>query len=198
MIEAAESIGDFIESIFAAWKESEKESVDEGAGDDSAEEVRQFLFASDSPTTLDSAQILGHLNQAERDEYNRQLSKIKAVDSTSCCSWKLLCCLIMPSRTSCGFLYGSRAIAVSRALRRFLQVLTHVDGGQPFRNGSGRLSWPEPSPVQTITNLAGDRQSGGSIILVWALLNLERFMVPEANLRPQNCWIIAAEFMADG
>lgn len=203
MIEAAESIGDFIESIFAAWKESEKESVDEGAGDDSAEEVRQFLFASDSPTTLDSAQILGHLNQAERDEYNRQLSKIKAVDSKHPGAPGKAMVLLDNAKPHepVVFLRGQPGNRGEPVSRRFLQVLTHVDGGQPFRNGSGRLelaraiaSPDNPLTSRVIVNRIWQHHFGVGLVRTSSDFGSRG----ESPSHPELLDYLAAEFMADG
>lgn len=142
MVAAAQLIGEYLEAVDTAW--SERLAADAEAtrlDDDQQEAIRQMLFAADSPTMLDTEQALRHLDQAERNGYNQQLSKVKAVESTHPGAPARAMVVVDYDRPREPHILvrGQPGNRGDRVPRRFLQVLEPLLGGQAFTKGSGRL-----------------------------------------------------------
>lgn len=138
----AQFIGQQLEAADAAWLVAvEKEKTLTGLPDNNQEQLRAVLYEQDSPTVLDLDRMRAHLNQAERNEYNQQLSKVKAVESKHPgAPGRAMVLNDNPTpQDAVIFLRGQPGNRGDQVPRRFLQILSHVDGGQPFANGSGRL-----------------------------------------------------------
>lgn len=142
IVDVAQIVGDQLEAVYTLWTEARKENEDlERLEDPGDEQLRQMLLASTSPTTLDTDQAVAHLDQGERGKYNQLLNGVNGVEVTH------------PGAPARGMVLVDRPNPVEpvifrrgvpsnrgdRVPRRFLQVLSHVDGGKPFTQGSGRL-----------------------------------------------------------
>jgi len=204
MVEAAESIGGYLESVYASWKlRVQENSAMERLSDEMQEELRLLLYAQETPTTLDTAQINAHLNQAERNEYNQQLSKIKAVESKHPGAPGKAMVLLdnaQPHEPEV-FLRGQPGNRGPKVPRRFLQVLSHVDGGQPFQQGSGRLelaraiaSPQNPLTSRVIVNRIWQQHFGYGLVRTSSDFG-SRGEMPS---HPELLDYLAAEFVTDG
>lgn len=110
-------------------------------GDSKDERLLQLLLDPAAPTSLDRDGMIDHLDQGQRNKYNQLLNEVNGVEVTH------------PGAPPRGmvlvdnpdpvepviFRRGEPSNRGEQVPRRFLQVLSHVDGGQPFENGSGRM-----------------------------------------------------------
>ncbi len=135
-------VGKKIEEIYEQWKALKKsENTATRLPDDNNESLRLALLAADNPTSLTSEQMIANLDQAERNEYNVQLGKIKGVEASHHGAPARGMVLVDKPGLYDPVIFrrgqpGNRGDPVPR---RFLQLLSHVDGGKPFTQGSGRL-----------------------------------------------------------
>ena len=67
--------------ILSGSKRKANESL-ERLPDEEDEKLRQTLCMTDAPTSLDTDQMIAHLDQGERNTYNQLLSKVNGVDAT--------------------------------------------------------------------------------------------------------------------
>jgi hypothetical protein len=161
-----------------------------------------MMLDSQSPTTLDTAQILNHLDQAERNTYNRQLSKVKAVESTHPGAPGRAMVLLDSAQPHepVVFLRGQPGNRGPEVPRRFLQVLEHV-GGQKFTQGSGRLELAQaiaspknPLTPRVIVNRIWQHHFGFGLVRTPSDFGSRG----EPPTHPELLDYLAAEFMADG
>ncbi|MBX3420611.1 MAG: PSD1 domain-containing protein [Pirellulaceae bacterium] len=203
-VQMAGVIGHYIERVYQRWTDALKESSSLTQLPDQAdEELRVMLFAADTPTSLDRGQMLAHLNQAERNDYNQQLSKVKAVESQHPGAPGRAMVLVDQAtpHEPVIFLRGQPGNRGDRVPRRFLQVLSHVDGGQPFAQGSGRLELARaiahpsnPLTPRVIVNRIWQYHFGHGLVRTASDFGARG----EPPTHPELLDHLAAEFVADG
>ena len=154
--EAARVFGDQLEAVYAKWGEASKaDSRIKHLADETDERLRQVLWIPGSPTTLNADQTVRHLDQGERNQHNRMVAAVNRVEATH------------PGAPPRGMILVDKAEPVEpvifrrgipsnrgdRVPRRFLQVLSHVDGGKSFQDGSGRLELARAiaNPINPLT-----------------------------------------------
>lgn len=111
------------------------------SSDDSNERLRGLLVDPAAPTTLDRDAMIAHLDQGQRNQYNRLQNEINGVEVTHPGAPPRGMVLVDRKRPVEPVIFrrGEPRNRGDRVPRRFLQILEHVDGGKPFQEGSGRL-----------------------------------------------------------
>jgi len=204
IIDVAQTIGKKLEDIFTNWKELRKKDANATRLlSDNDEALRVALFATDNPTTLNAEQMIALLDQAERNEYNQQLGKIKGVEASHHGS-PPRGMVINDKPTPHDpviFKRGQPGNAGDSVPRRFLQLLSHVDGGKLFTKGSGRLEL-----AQAIANKDNPLTSRIIVNRIWQH-HFGAGLVPTASdfgargdkpSHPELLDYLASEFMKDG
>ena len=204
IMDVAQAVGKKLEGIFNNWKELRKNDANATRlPNDNDEALRVAFFATDNPTTLNSEQMIALLDQGERNEYNQQLGKIKGVEASHHGS-PPRGMVINDKPTPHDpviFKRGQPGNAGDSVPRRFLQLLSHVDGGKPFTKGSGRFEL-----AQAIANKDNPLTSRILVNRIWQH-QFGAGLVPTASdfgargdkpSHPELLDYLASEFMKDG
>jgi len=142
MLEAAAIFGDVFEAVDKTWTEAR--AADEKLqhlADGESERLRQLLWDASAPTSLDIAAIIEHLDQAQRNKHNQLINAVNGVEVTHPGAPPRGMVLVDKPKPVEPVIFrrGEPRNRGDKVPRRFLQVLSHVDGGVPFEHGSGRL-----------------------------------------------------------
>ena len=202
--DAAQVVGDQLEAVYGQWLEARKKDESlERLPEADDETLRQVLWSAHAPTTLDTGQAIAHLDQAERGKYNQLLNGVNGVSVTH------------PGAPGRGMVMVDKPKPVEpvifrrgvpgnrgdRVPRRFLQVLSHVDGGKPFQQGSGRLELAQaiadpqnPLTARVIVNRVWQHQFGEGLVRTPSDFGIRG----ELPTHPELLDHLAAELIADG
>ncbi len=201
---AAKIIGEKLEASAAKWKElTEKDKGLTALPDAAQEQLRQALLAQDMPTVLNQDQMRSHLNQAERNEYNQQLSKVKAVESKhpGAPGRAMVVQDNSQPHDPVVFLRGQPGNNGDRVPRRFLQVLAQVDHGKLYNETSGRLELAQaiasplnPLTARVIVNRIWQQHFGYGLVRTASDFGSRG----EQPTHPELLDYLAAQFMMDG
>ncbi|MFO0939159.1 MAG: PSD1 and planctomycete cytochrome C domain-containing protein [Pirellulales bacterium] len=204
MESAAKLIGEKLEAASAKWRElTEKDKSIATLPDASQEQIRQALVDEESPTVLNLDQMRTHLNQAERNEYNQQLGKVKAVESKHPGAPGRAMVVQDNSKPHdpVVFLRGQPGNNGDRVPRRFLQVLAQVDHGKLYNETSGRLELAQaiasplnPLTARVIVNRVWQQHFGFGLVRTASDFGARG----EQPSHPELLDYLASEFMMDG
>ena len=142
MLDVAKQYGTLLESVYRRWERLKKIDPDvRRFGNVADEQLRQVLYADDSPVAMNADEA----REAYTDpEFNRYMSLKRQLDNTFVKFRSVVAprAMVLLDRKRPEeprvFARGKSTRPGDFTSRRFLRVLAHVDGGKPYRSGSGR------------------------------------------------------------
>ncbi len=143
MEQVAQIYGNVLENIEKSWRASLKNAADDppkAMPSAEEEELRQVFYQQGSPAILNAEEGKQLANRAERDHERNLFRKVEELTASH--PGAPARAMVMNDGGLYNpfvFLRGQEGRRGKNVERRFLQVLSHVDGGKPFKQGSGRL-----------------------------------------------------------
>jgi hypothetical protein len=146
MADVAAIYGKLLEQVHADWKKlsegGEGKPAPTALDNAAAEQLRQELYGKQSPVRLDTADdARRHLDQGQRGKLRRFEAAISRLQGDHAGAPARAMVMIDKERPgdSHVFIRGNPGTRGDVAKRQFLSVLRPYVGGEPFKNGSGRL-----------------------------------------------------------
>ncbi|MEK6248125.1 MAG: DUF1553 domain-containing protein, partial [Planctomycetales bacterium] len=144
MKDVARVYGTVLEDVYGRWQEVEKvDPGDEGFESAELETLRQVLYADDAPVRMVTNNQMTKLYIGDE---KKQLKEIYITYEKKLVRWietavpQAMAMIDRPQpKNSHIQKRGDPTRPGKQVPRRFLKILSHVDGGQPFSEGSGRL-----------------------------------------------------------
>ncbi len=198
--------GQLLESSHRTWQEIQKGKADPkptALADSAEEQLRQVLYADGGPASPNGEELRSLINRAERDkekELQKQVDALKATHAGAPPRAMVMTDLPRPN-TQHVFLRGKQDRPGERVERRFLEVLAHVDGGKPFKDGSGRLELAQaithrnnPLTARVYANRVWQHHFGASLVRDSSDFGVRT----EAPVQLDLLDHLASRFMSDG
>lgn len=143
MLDVASIYGEVLGSVYADWTElREVDLTAERLADDGREELRQILYADDSPAAMNKDEAHDCYTDGEFNEYmglKRELDSLFLEYQDVAEPRAMVLADRAEPEEPRVFARGVATRPGRPVPRRFLRVLDNVDSGKPFAQGSGRL-----------------------------------------------------------
>ena len=153
----ARAIGRVLEQTYAEWQELKEKRADAERFDDPLrEELRQVLYGQESPCVMTVEESRDFYRILEHDKIRSLQGAFEEVffDHVAVAPPRAL---VLGDRPKLYdpyvFVRGDPKNKGQKVPRRFLQMMSSIDGGQPFKKGSGRLELAQAivHPKNTLT-----------------------------------------------
>lgn len=204
MIDAAAIFGNVFEAVHQEWTEAQAgEDPPQQLADADSEQLRQLLWDAAAPTSLDQPAMVAHLDQAQRNTHNQLINDVNGVEVTHPGAPPRGMVLVDKPQPVEPVIFrrGEPSNRGDQVPRRFLQVLAHVDGGQPFEQGSGRLELARaitdpqnPLTARVIVNRIWQHHFGEGLVRTPSDFGVRG----EAPTHPQMLDYLASELIDSG
>lgn len=208
MADVVKTMGNVLDQINQQWIAAIKANAKLKLFPDAADEqLRRFMYIADStgPYHYPHDQTTSYFTRAERDKYRKLESQVNAHRVTSPAAPPRAMVMLdrsTPSRPHI-FVRGNRFRHGKQVDRRFLRVLSQVDGGKVYTNttGSGRLELAQaiaspdnPLTARVLINRAWHHHFGQGLVATNSDFGI-RSTPPVQN---ELLDYLAATFIADG
>ncbi len=145
MLEVASIYGELLEKSYEMWQAQQSDDAESiGLADADWEQLRGVLYADDSPVTMNAEEAHDCYTDGEFGQYvglKRELDSLFVeFQDVAAPRAMILTDREVPQEPRV-FARGVATRPGDFVSRRFLRVLSLVDNGQPFQNGSGRLEF---------------------------------------------------------
>ena len=141
--DVARAIGGVLEQTYAEWQEFKQERSDAERFDDPLkEELRQVLYGEESPCVMTVEESRDFYRILEHDKIRSLQGAFEEVffDHVAVAPPRALVLGDLPKPYDpYVFVRGNPKNKGQKVPRRFLRMMSSIDGGQPFKKGSGRL-----------------------------------------------------------
>jgi hypothetical protein len=208
LVEAASKYGELFQKINDEWKqklEAAKKSngpAPTALDDPAAEQIRQVLFASDSPVVIPPQDTEQYLDRKSREQFRGLRTELTKWASSPGAPLQAMTMQDAPnvSRNPRILLRGNPGRPGDEVPRRFLSIVAGQDR-QPFKDGSGRLelaqaiaSAQNPLTARVLVNRVWLNHFGQGLVNTPSDFGV-RSDVPS---HPELLDYLAARFMAEG